>query len=63
MKLTYFIPALLLTTMVACNQPQNGSNSSTSQTTTNNEPKDSGVYFVNLKNGDTVKSPVIVQMG
>jgi hypothetical protein len=64
MKLQFIIPALLLTAAIACNQPQNGNSSSTtSQATENNEPKDSGVYFVNLKNGDTVQSPVIIQMG
>lgn len=60
MKLKFILPALLLTAVIACNQSQN--NSTTTQTT-NNIPKDSGVYFVNLKNGDTVTSPVIIQMG
>lgn len=64
MKSKFLVPLFLLAAVVACNQPQNGNtNSSQSNTTTNNIPKDSGVYFVNLKNGDTVSSPVIVQMG
>jgi hypothetical protein len=62
MKLSFLLPIAIFATIVACNQPQNTSTSS-SQTSTTTEPKDSGVYFVNLKNGDTVKSPVIVQMG
>jgi hypothetical protein len=63
MKIKFILPVLVLTAAIACNQAQNGNNTNTTQTTENNEPKDSGVYFVNLKNGDTVKSPVIVQMG
>jgi hypothetical protein len=62
MKSTFLIPVILLLAVVACNQPQS-TNTNTTQVTENNEPKDSGVYFVNLKNGDTVQSPVIVQMG
>ena len=61
MKISFLLPVALLITIVACNQPQN-TNSTASQITTATSA-DSGVYFVNLKNGDTVKSPVIVQMG
>lgn len=43
----------LATAFVACNH---------SPTTDNNVPAN-GVYFVNLKNGDTVTSPFVVQMG
>ena len=64
MKSKFLAPLFILMAIIACNSPQNGnSNASQSNTTTNNVPKDSGVYFVNLKNGDTVTSPVIVQMG
>ncbi len=74
MKPIFLLPIALLATMVACDQPKD-TNSATSATTTvttpatpaaktnPNEPKDSGVYFVNLKNWDTVKSPFVVQMG
>jgi hypothetical protein len=63
MKIKFILPALVLIATIGCNQPQNANNNNTPQITENNEPKDSGVYFVNLKNGDTVKSPIIVQMG
>ena len=61
MKPSFLIPIAILVTIAACNQPQNAN--TTTQTTTIAAAADSGVYFVNLKNGDTVKSPVIVQMG
>jgi hypothetical protein len=72
MKPILLLPIALLAAVVACNQPQNTDTTATTQTTTTtttqtstnaNEPKDSGVYFVNLKNWDTVKSPFVVQMG
>lgn len=64
MKPFILMPMALLATIVACNQPQN-TNTTTppANTTMTNEPKDSGVYFANLKNGDTVKSPIVIQMG
>jgi hypothetical protein len=64
MKSKLLIPLCMFTVVIiSCNQSQNG-NATTSQTNTStNTAKDSGVYFVNLKNGDTVSSPVIVQMG
>lgn len=34
-----------------------------SPTTTDNGEPTGGVFFANLKNGDTVKSPFVVQMG
>jgi len=63
MKSKILAPLFLLTVVVACNQPQTANNTNNPQAAENNVPKDSGVYFVNLKNGDTVSSPVIVQMG
>ena len=60
MKLKFLIPSMALAlSIIACNSSQNGGNANT----TDNTPKDSGVYFVNLHNGDVVTSPVIVQMG
>ncbi len=61
MKTAFLLPAALFITMVACNQPKSTDTTSSQISTTTNA--DMGVYFVNLKNGDTVKSPVIVQMG
>ncbi len=74
MKPILLLPIALLAAVVACNQPTDTKSTTTTTTTTNtsttqttstnpNEPKDSGVYFVNLKNWDTVKSPFVVQMG
>jgi hypothetical protein len=63
MKSKFLAPLFLLVTVAACNQSQTSNNTNTSQAAENNVPKDSGVYFVNLKTGDTVSSPVIVQMG
>ena len=60
MKPIILLPIALLLTAAACNQPQNTNTTSQISTTT---AADSGVFFANLKNGDTVKSPVIVQMG
>jgi len=60
MKPIILLPIALLLTVAACNQPQNTNTTSQISTTTS---ADSGVFFANLKNGDTVKSPVIVQMG
>ena len=62
MKPILLVPVALLAAVVACNPPQN-TDTNTTQTNTTTVTKDSGVYFVNLKNGDTVKSPVIIQMG
>lgn len=47
---------LLLGTAIGCKNSQN-------EESTGTVPPASGVYFVNLKDGDKVKSPVIVQMG
>ncbi len=69
MKPLLLLPIALLVAVVACNQPKDTNSTTTTNATppttidNSNEPKDSGVYFVNLKNGEIVKSPVIVQMG
>jgi hypothetical protein len=62
MKSLLLLPIALFVALVACNQPKDTNTTTTSQITTTTAA-DSGVYFVNLKNGDTVKSPVIIQMG
>ena len=51
MKLKLLIVLLVTTVFVACKQSApSGSDAN-------------GVYFVNLKDGDQVKSPLVVQMG
>jgi hypothetical protein len=57
MKYKQLLLALLLIgTVIGCKHNEN--TESTSAVTATN-----GVYFVNLKDGDKVKSPVIIQMG
>ena len=66
MKIKHLLPpALLLIVAFACNHVTQSNNANTlNQPAENNAaPKDSCVYFVNLKNGDTVKSPFVVEMG
>lgn len=58
MKLKFLIISLLAATVMACSHT--GQTNSNAATATNTE---NGVYFANLKNGDTVKNPVIIQMG
>jgi Domain of unknown function (DUF4399) len=59
MKINHLVLSLLTCSIISCNQPasENQQNSSTST------PENTGVYFVNLKDGDAVKSPVVIQMG
>jgi hypothetical protein len=64
MKIKSLILLLILFSVVACNQAPKQDASKEQQNSpraTTNEK--AGVYFVNLKDRDTVKSPVIVQMG
>ncbi len=63
MKLKFLFPVVLGAMVIACNNPKNGADNQAQSTISTTISKDSGVYFVNLKNGDTVTSPVIVQMG
>ena len=56
MKIKSLIIPLILLSVVACNQ-------SPKQDASTEQQNGNGVYFVNLKEGDTVKTPVIVQMG
>jgi hypothetical protein len=44
------------------NKPHESSQEQTTTTTTTSSSKN-GVYFANLKEGDQVKSPVVVEMG
>jgi hypothetical protein len=68
MKLKIFILSLTILTAVACgtsrkeNDEQSQDSTSVSQEATAMD-ESPGVYFENLKDGDQVKSPVIVQMG
>jgi len=63
MKFKYFVSSLLLITVMACNQPSNESENHSSNSTEKQEQKRDGVYFANLKDGDKVKSPFIIEMG
>ena len=63
MKLKHILPALLLLPLVACNSSNNSATSDQQKTTSDSTSTKSGVYFINLKDGDVVKSPVIIQMG
>jgi hypothetical protein len=51
---------------MACNQPakqlDNSSNTIDSNPVKETEEKE-GVYFTNLKDGDKIKSPIIIKMG
>ncbi|HTA82424.1 MAG TPA: DUF4399 domain-containing protein [Bacteroidia bacterium] len=63
MKIKFLAAALLATVIIACNQSGKETNSDKGQTTSDTIKQANGVYFVNLKDGDKVKSPVIIQMG
>jgi hypothetical protein len=82
MRKIYFLPAALLVGMVACNNADNKSASTTDTTKAATDsmampkpdsstavtplpavPAGAKVYFKNLKDGQTVKSPVKVEMG
>jgi len=67
MKIKFLFPVVALSAMVACNQAaKEGENSNTAtqeQSKDANSEQKPGVYFVNIKDGATVKSPVYVQMG
>jgi hypothetical protein len=54
MKLKFLMPVVLFTTLLACNQPAKPESAASQK---------DGVYFVNLKDGDKVKSPVFIEMG
>lgn len=63
MKFKLFIAPLIAISVIVCNQSckQDGANSQSDKISSADEKP--GVYFVNLKDGDKVKSPVVVQMG
>ncbi|HEV8511739.1 MAG TPA: DUF4399 domain-containing protein [Cyclobacteriaceae bacterium] len=69
MKKEIFIASVVLMVLFSCNQPRKENSQNSEDTTmTKKETADSstaetGVYFVNLKDGDKLKSPVIIQMG
>jgi hypothetical protein len=67
MKIKFLFPLLALSAMVACNHPakenESASTEAEEQAKKSNEEQKAGVYFVNIKDGATVKSPVYVQMG
>lgn len=56
------MPFVLLSMIIACDQtPKVETGNSNTRNVQNIDGN--GVYFSNLKDGDTVKSPVIIQMG
>ncbi len=73
MKTKILITSLALISMISCNEVKKDQEKNREET--NSEMKghatnetavvqeSPGVYFMNLKDGDTVKSPVIIQMG
>jgi hypothetical protein len=63
MKFKLLIAPLIAISVIVCNQSckQDNANSQSDKITSTDEKP--GVYFVNLKDGDKVKSPVVVQMG
>ena len=73
MKLKFLTAVLVLTTIISCNQTQKyDGNLINVRDTIKQEPiRDTammgeqrpGVFFVNIKDGDKLKSPVIIQMG
>ena len=72
MKLKLLTASTIIITMIACNQTSKKDNQNSGETTVKQEQvidisatiaKDSGVYFVNLKDGEKVKSPLFIEMG
>ncbi len=69
MKSTLFITSLALLLFAACDQPakETTTHANDSLVKKQEPPKDTsihpGVFFVNIKEGDKLKSPVIIQMG
>jgi len=67
-KTNLLIVSVALITLSSCNQPRNENSQNSEDTTmiketTDVSATDTGVYFVNLKDGDKLKSPVVIQMG
>jgi hypothetical protein len=62
MKINFFVLPLTLLIATSCGRPRN-ENAQSTEDTTAPAKEQSGVYFVNIKDGDQVKSPVIIQMG
>jgi len=67
-KTRFLIVSLALIMLSSCNQSRKENSTSSKDTTITKKgavdaSSDVGVYFVNLKEGDKVKSPVIIQMG
>jgi hypothetical protein len=75
MKIKLIALTLAVTAFIACKQKPNADGNTTDSAAANTENHDEhatntttvdaekGVFFVNLKDGDVVKAPVIVQMG
>jgi hypothetical protein len=65
MKIKLFILPLTLLIFTSCGKSRNENAQSTEDSTAlaPATAEENGVYFVNLKEGDQLKSPVIIQMG
>jgi len=69
MNLKHFTIGLALLTLISCGRSAKEASEESDETTSEQpemaaESEDQpGVYFENLKDGDNVKSPVIIQMG
>jgi hypothetical protein len=66
MKIQIFIISFALLIVTSCSRSRNESAQNANDTAAlapASSEEISGVYFVNLKDGDKVKSPVIIQMG
>lgn len=61
MKIKLLFASALAVTVFACNQPAN--TDETTETSTETVAPSGEVFFENLQDGQTVKSPVVVQMG
>ncbi len=64
MKIKLFFTSMLAIGIFACNQPaQENQEEQNTETETVEEETSPEVFFVNISDGDTVTSPVLVQMG
>lgn len=64
MKIKLFFASMLAVAAMACNQPaQENQEETAPETEATPEEASAEIFFVNLKEGDVVKSPVVVEMG
>ncbi len=66
MKLKFLITSLTMIALLSCNQEGKKENQHSEDVTTDintTSEQESGVYFVNIKDGEKVHSPLFVEMG